>query len=173
MLFKRELPLKWRLTFYVLLVWIAVVVMFTLVFMNLSSRIDQRLQHTMELQMLADANAVAANIEFEVATDETTLLSEKVKDHLQSGEDIHSISVLKKDKTMLFTTGNKKEIAEIISKFGSWDSKSIAKIIGNRMVGIVPIMLEGKPGGSVVVYIKSLDAYLSDKAMLSRCITSS
>ncbi len=167
MLIKRELPLKWRLTSYVLAVWVVVVIIFTVVFQILSNRIDRRLQHTMERQMIADANAVAANIEFEVATGETTLLGDKVKQHLQSGgEDIHSISVLKKDRSILYSSNSKSEISEILAKFGSWQSGT-AKILGNRMVGIVPIVLEeGKTGGSVV-YIKSLDGYLSDKRLLS------
>ena len=115
---KHQLPLKWSLTVSMLVVWIFIVLVFMLVFQNLISRINERLEDTMARHQLADAAAIATSVEFEVAAKDEALLAEKIKQYSKANDEIQSISVLNTDKTVLYTTGRKEDTKNILEKLG-------------------------------------------------------
>ncbi len=162
---KLQLPLRWSLTLSIFGVLIIIVVTLIFIFQTLISRIDDRLRHTMLRYQLANAMDVVSSIEYEVIVEDKKALETKIKGFMKKEREIHSISVLNRDESILYTSGNRATIDNILRTVAKADKTT--HIVDTNSVVMLPISSEEGGKSGTLVHVMKLDTYLQDKRHLS------
>ncbi len=160
---KRQLSLKWELTFGMLCVWIIVIIGVSFLFSRIMSSSDAEYIEMLKRDIQGRAAFIAGDVSFEVAAQDTEGIDAKLKQYIKDSTDLMDIGILDIRKELNHSAKGGSSIASLLS--------SLFKIppgetlfVDNVAAATVPIVPDGGSAVGHVVVVRSLEKYLSRKS---------
>jgi nitrogen fixation/metabolism regulation signal transduction histidine kinase len=162
-----QLPMKWKLTLGVAVFVLIVGVMLGYGFLSISNETDDRFIEACEDRASANAKAIQSEIPFEVAAQMVEEIQQKITETAKQYKNIHAITVLNKDQSVLARFGQDIDVMKLIE--GMDLEKPNSEKEREFIIATVPISvvtdLENTANENIgyLLYVESLAEYYQFK----------
>jgi methyl-accepting chemotaxis protein len=167
----KNISLKWKLTFSVVGIWIAVGFVLVLIGQKQFTRVDEQLFDARGGQAIANGKSVAAAISFELkfsGEEESKTTQKNLNEFLQNNSEVYAIEAIPLSESKAISTGQPIDTKMLLSSFPD-TKKPYVKRIGRLIVAQVPALLEEEQVGTVL-YVESLQSYFDERERMTNAM---